>query len=216
MTAFALLGFFVEILAKLFSIVNPLGAVPMYLTMTANYSVAERKKLVFHTSIYFICILMAFFWGGSLILGFFGLTVNALRIAGGLIILNSGFALLNDRFAQSRAMSPEVQKEAMDKPDISFSPLAMPMLSGPGSISLLIGFYAEYTLVQERLMVSLVILVVGLLAYIVLLMAPYFYKILGVSGLKAGSRIMSFITMAIGVQFILKGIVDQVMLLLKH
>jgi multiple antibiotic resistance protein len=201
---------FIAVLAKLFSIVNPFGAVPMYLTMTAHYSETERKKLVRNTSIYFVAILLAFFWGGAYILSFFGLSINALRIAGGLVILNSGFSLLNDQFAQSRAMSDAVQKEAMEKPDISFSPLAMPMLSGPGSISLLIGIFAEQENLTQRLLISTVIMLNGVIVYVVLLLAPFFYRFLGVSGLKAGSRIMSFITMAIGVQFIIGGIVALV------
>jgi multiple antibiotic resistance protein len=206
----SMISLFIAVLAKLFSIVNPFGAVPMYLTMTAHYSDAERKKLVRNTSIYFVAILLAFFWGGAYILSFFGLSINALRIAGGLVILNSGFSLLNDQFAQSRAMSDAVQKEAMEKPDISFSPLAMPMLSGPGSISLLIGIFAEQETLTQRLLISTVIMLNGVIVYVVLLLAPFFYRFLGVSGLKAGSRIMSFITMAIGVQFIIGGIVALV------
>ena len=205
-----MIGFFVGILAKLFSLVNVFGAVPMYLTMTAHYTRAERKHLALWTSIYFVSILLTFFWGGYLILGFFGITVSALRIAGGLIILQSGFSLLNDRFAENKGMSEEVQKEAMVKPDLAFSPMAMPMLSGPGSISLLIGFFAEFEQLDQRLVVSSVILLNGLIVYGVLRMAPFFYKLLGASGLKAGSRVMSFITMSIGVQFIISGIVGLV------
>jgi multiple antibiotic resistance protein len=206
---------FIAVLAKVFSIVNPLGAVPMYLSLTAHYDERERLKIGRATSIYFVCILLAFFWAGSYILGFFGLTVNALRIAGGLVILSSGFSLLNDNFAQSRAMNTEVQREALVKADISFSPLAMPLLSGPGSISLMIGFFSEYQTLQERLVISAVILVIGLIVYGILRLAPTLNRVLGVAGLKAGSRIMAFITMAIGVQFIIAGIVALVQIYAK-
>ena len=77
---------FVAVLAKLFSIVNPFGAVPMYLTMTSHFANKERRQLVLSTSIYFVGILLVFFWAGAYILSFFGLSINALRIAGGLII----------------------------------------------------------------------------------------------------------------------------------
>jgi multiple antibiotic resistance protein len=200
----------IPVLAKLFSIVNPVGAVPMYLTMTANYTQAERNRTAWRTTLYFVSILLAFFWGGSYILAFFGLQINALRIAGGLIILQSGIALANDKFEENRAMSADVQHEAMEKPDITFSPLAMPLLSGPGSISLLIGFFADYEQLNQRLIITGVILFTGVLVYIVLRAAPFFLRFLGVAGLKAGSRIMSFITMAIGVQFIITGIVALV------
>ena len=178
--------------------------------MTADYSQTERNRTAFQTSFYFILVLMAFFWAGTSILNFFGLTVNALRIAGGLIILNSSFALLNDRFAQSRGLNEKVQEDAKQKQDISFSPWAMPMLAGPGSISLLIGYFADYEMWEERLTISGVIIVNGIIVYLVLRLAPYFYRVLGVSGLKAGSRIMGFLTMAIGVQFIITGVVALV------
>ena len=206
----ALIAIFIGVLVKVFSVVNPFGALPMYLTMTADYSQTERNRTAFQTSFYFILVLMAFFWAGTSILNFFGLTVNALRIAGGLIILNSSFALLNDRFAQSRGLNEKVQEDAKQKQDISFSPLAMPMLAGPGSISLLIGYFADYEMWEERLTISGVIIVNGIIVYLVLRLAPYFYRVLGVSGLKAGSRIMGFLTMAIGVQFIITGVVALV------
>ena len=205
-----MLSIFVAVLAKLFSVVNPVGAIPMYLSLTASYGKTERLKTALATTLYFVSICMAFFWAGSYILNFFGLQINSLRIAGGLIILSSGYDLMNDKFAESRAINSDVQDEAMTKSDISFSPLAMPLLSGPGSISLLIGFNADYNTWEERLIVSGVILLNGLIVYLILRSAPLMNRFLGVSGLKAGSRIMAFITMAIGVQFIIVGIVALV------
>ena len=136
------------------------------------------------TSIYFTLILLSFFFAGSLILHFFGISINAMRIAGGLIILISGFALLNGKFVESRAMNKKVKEEALEKEDISFAPMAMPMLSGPGSISLLIGLYALHTGWMERGMIALVILVTGLLVFLILRSSPFLFKLLGVAGLK--------------------------------
>ena len=201
---------FIAVLAKLFSIVNPFGVVPMFLTMTSQYEEKDRRRLILSTTLYFIGILLVFFWAGTYILSFFGLIINALRIAGGLIILNSAFALQNDKFAENRGVDENMQKKAMEATDIAFSPLAMPMLSGPGSISLLIGFFAENEKWEERLLISGVILIVGIIVYLVLRSAPLLYRFLGASGLKAGSRIMAFITMAIGVQYIISGIVALV------
>ncbi len=204
-----MLELFLLCAVSLFSIVNPFGAVPLYLAMTPHYENKERNHTVLMTSIYFVIILMTFFFAGNYILSFFGIKVDALRIAGGIVIVNSSFALLNDQFAQ-RSANLQVQQEAMTKNDISFSPLAMPMLSGPGSISVLIGWYSEYAQWEEHLLIAGVILVNGLVVYLVLRLAPNLYKILGVSGLKAGSKIMGFIIMSIGVQSILKGIVSLI------
>ena len=205
-----MLTIFIAVLTRLFSIVNPVGAVPLYLTLSSEHTDKERNRISLNASIYTVGIMLAFFWGGAFILSFFGLSVYALRIAGGLVILKSGYDLLNDKFNESRAMNDAVQKEAMEKPDISFSPMAMPMLSGPGTISLLVSFFSEYQNFNERLTITLAIIANGVLVYFILRSAKYFYRILGVTGLKAGSRVMSFITMAIGVQFIIGGIVALV------
>ena len=197
---------YIAILASLFSVVNPLGAVPVYLSMTPKYSPQERKKTALHTSLYFVLILLVFFLIGSYILSFFGISINAMRIAGGLVILSSGYALLGGEMEKRKGIDQKVEKEAMEKEDISFTPLAMPLLSGPGSISLLISMNAEYTDWKTRLLIIGVIASTGILVYFILRLAPFLLQLLGVSGLKAISRIMGFIVMAIAVQYIITGV----------
>ncbi len=201
---------FLTVMASLFSLVNPMGAVPVFLAMTPHYTKAERLRTALHTSIYFTLILLAFFFAGSLILSFFGISLNAMRIAGGLVILSSGYSLLNDKFAAGRAIDRKVKQEALVKDDISFSPMAMPMLSGPGSISYLIGVFAANPDWTGRTVVAVVIVLTGLAVYLILRSAPYLKKALGVAGLKALTRIMGFLVMAIGIQYIITGIVDLV------
>ncbi|HMQ50051.1 MAG TPA: MarC family NAAT transporter [Saprospiraceae bacterium] len=201
---------FFSILASLFSVVNPLGALPVYLSMTPNYTQAERNRTARNASLYFAIILLTFFLAGSLILSFFGISLSAMRIAGGMMILSSAYSLLVGKQAENRTVNKEVEAEAMEKSDISFAPLAMPLLSGPGSISLLIGIYAEYPNWQEKAIIVGVILATSILVFLILRSAPYIYKVLGVAGLNAMSRIMGFIVMTIAVQYIIGGIVDLV------
>lgn len=201
---------FVAVLASLFSVVNPFGAVPVFLALTPDHTTAERNKTARNTSLYFIMILMAFFLGGTYILDFFGISLNAMRIAGGMVIMTSGYALLSGKFAESRAINNKVREEALEKEDISFSPMAMPMLSGPGSISLLIGMYAEHTAWSDRGLIALVIVVTGALIYMMLRSAPYLFRVLGVAGIKALSRIMGFLVMAIGIEYVIRGVVALV------
>lgn len=203
------MGLIIAILASLISVVNPLGAVPVFLSLTPDYTRVERNKTALLTSIYFTLILTAFFWGGTYILGFFGISIYALRIAGGIVIMMSGFALLQGKFAKNR-VTPKVREEAMEKDDISFTPMAMPMLSGPGSISLLIGFYSEFPDMMQRLTISGSILLMGVIIYFVLRMSPLLFKLLGVGGLKAISRIMGFIVIAISIEYIISGVVALV------
>lgn len=201
---------FFATLAALFSVVNPLGAVPVWLALTPNMDKAERNHTAMQTSIYFALILLSFFFAGSYILGFFGISINAMRIAGGLVILSSGYALLAGKFAESRAINSKVKEEALEKQDISFSPMAMPMLSGPGSISLLISLYADTTNWTDRTIVAVTVLVVAAIVFGILRSAPWLFKILGETGLKSLSRIMGFIVMAVGIQYIIGGVVDLV------
>jgi len=196
---------FIAVLASLFSVVNPIGALPVYTSMTESYSRKERNKTALHTSIYFTMICLVFFLGGSYILSFFGISIPALRLAGGLVILNSGFNLLNGKVIRAEAINEKMKEEARQKEDISFSPLAMPLLSGPGSISLLISLYSINESWEARGIIIAVLFVLGLIVYIMLLSAPLIARLLGEAGMKAITRIMGFIVMAIACQYIVKG-----------
>lgn len=198
---------FLSTLVALFSVVNPLGALPVYLAMTPEYTPAERNRTAKHTSLYFTLILLVFFIAGAAILEFFGIHISALRIAGGLVILSSGYGLLSGKMADNRAVSAEVEEEARHKQDISFSPMAMPLLSGPGSISLLITLYDKHDGWFERGWIVLSILVMGALVFLILRSARYLYRVMGEAGLRSMSRIMGFMVMAIGVQYIIAGVV---------
>lgn len=201
-----MLEIFFAVFAGLFSVVNPLGAVPVYLAMSPSFTDVERRETALHASIYFLLILLAFFLAGGAILSFFGISLSALRIAGGIIIFGSGTQLLSGRMAKSRAINDKVKAEALEKEDISFTPLAMPLLSGPGSISLMIGFFSSYSDWTDKGIVILALLVVALVVYAILRASPMIFRLLGVAGIKAVSRIMGFIVMAIGVELIISSI----------
>ena len=197
--------------ASLFSVVNPLGAVPFFLGMTPDYTARERAQTALRASLWFVVILLAFFFAGVAILDFFGITINAMRIAGGLIIMSSGYTLLQGKFTEGRAINKQVREETLAKDDISFSPMAMPMLSGPGSISLLIGMYTENPDWSARIVIAAMVVALGILVFLILRSSPLLFRVLGVTGLKALSRIMGFLVMAIGIEFIINGIVALVL-----
>lgn len=202
--------FFLATLFSLFSIVDPPGAIPVYVALTGDRPRAERNKIALHTSLYFMLILVSFFLAGNFILGFFGLTVHSLRIAGGMTLLISGFGLMSGRFAKRRGYDKEVEKQSQEKNDIAFSPMAMPMLSGPGSISYLITQYNQHELWNDRLMIVAAIVAVTVLVWACLRVAPFLFKVFGSGGLNAIARIMGFIVISIGVQFIVDGLVHLV------
>lgn len=204
------MDFFIATLFSLFSIVDPPGAIPVYVALTADRPKPERDRIALHTSLYFLLILVSFFLAGSCILSFFGLTIHALRIAGGMALLISGFGLMSGNFARRRGYDKTVEKQAQEKADIAFSPMAMPMLSGPGSISYLITQFNQHPGWEDRLLIVAAILAVSVLVWASLRIAPFLFKVLGAGGLNAIARIMGFIVIAIAVQFIVDGIVHLI------
>ena len=208
------MAFFFATLGALFSVVNPLGAVPVYLAMTGDYNQSQRNSTALQTAFWVAMIMTVFFLAGTYILAFFGISINALRIAGGLVIMNSGYGLLNGEF-QRRRVNADITEEGSQKEDISFTPMAMPMLSGPGSISLLIGMAAEHAAWSDRTIILLSVVAMSFLILLILRYAPLLFRILGVAGLKALSRIMGFLVMAIGIEILLRGLVSLVQGLLS-
>ena len=199
---------FIYIFAALFSVLNPLGAVPIFVGLTQDYTKAERSRVSFLTALNVFIILIISFFIGEYVLKFFGISIDALRIAGGLIIVSSGFSLLTGKFNKTRGVNKKVESDAQTRHQIALTPLAIPMLAGPGSISLLIAFYQDYTQISEKVIAVVAILGVALVIFFVLKSAHYLSRILGASGIVAISRIIGFIVIAIGVQYISSSLVN--------
>ncbi|RZJ74465.1 MAG: NAAT family transporter [Flavobacterium sp.] len=199
---------FIYVFAALFSVINPLGAVPIFVGLTADDSKKERSRISLWTAINVFIILVISFFVGQYVLTFFGISIDALRIAGGFIIVNSGFSLLTGKFSKTRGVNKEVEEDAQQRNDIALSPLAIPMLAGPGSISLLIALHQDYTQMNEQLITVGAIAGVGLVIFLVMRSAHYLSRILGASGIVAISRIIGFIVIAIGVEYISSSVVN--------
>ncbi|MBN8566763.1 MarC family NAAT transporter [Flavobacterium filum] len=199
---------FIYIFAALFSVLNPLGAVPIFVGLTQDYTKAERSRVSLLTALNVFIILIISFFIGEYVLKFFGISIDALRIAGGLIIVSSGFSLLTGNFNKTRGVNKKVESDAQTRNQIALTPLAIPMLAGPGSISLLIAFYQDYTKISEKIIAVISIFAVAIVIYFILKSAHYLSRILGASGIVAISRIIGFIVIAIGVQYISSSIVN--------
>lgn len=194
------------IISSLISVLNPIGAVPMFISFTANRTSDEIKKIAVKCTIYVTIILIISFLSGNVIIDFFGISINSMKIAGGLIMLISGIAFLNSKTETNRGIDKKIKFEAVEKEDISFTPLAMPLLAGPGSMSYLISLNVGSLSTKDIVITIIAILVVCIFILIVLLSSRYFNKLIGNSGMVALSRIMGFFVMCIGVQLIYTGI----------
>ncbi len=200
---------FLYVFAALFSVINPLGTVPVFVGLTSDESPKERNKTSLLTGINVTVILIISFFAGTYLLKFFGISLNALLIAGGMIIVTSGFALLTGNFSKHKGMkNKRVKADLKDREKFSLTPLAIPMLAGPGSISLLITFQQEYTAWSAIAIILVAIVTVGLLVFLILRSAYLITKLLGASGINAISRIVGFIVISIGVEYITAAIVS--------
>ncbi|MBI5915676.1 MAG: NAAT family transporter [Bacteroidetes bacterium] len=202
--------FFLATLFSLFSIVDPPGAVPVYISLTDGMEAKHRNRLALFTSFYFLLILVGFFLAGTYILSFFGLTIHSLRIAGGMVLLSTGFKLMSGNFAKRQGYNESVATNSKSRSEIAFTPMAMPLLSGPGSISYLIMQFKQHPDWDERVWILAAIVAMGVMVYLTLRAAPLLFKIFGAGGLSAIARIMGFLVVAIGVQFIVDGLVHLV------
>ncbi len=200
------MNLFLLALGALFSVINPLGTVPIFVGLTEKNSSKEKARISLKTAIDACVILLISFFLGRFILEFFGISIYSLKIAGGLIIASSGFALLTGNFNKHKGMQEHVKEDALNRQDVSLTPLAIPMLAGPGTISLLITYNQEYTLLKEKMFLVLAILTVSVIVYIILRSSAVIVKALGASGINALSRIIGFIVIAIGIEYILSAL----------
>lgn len=196
--------------AALFSVINPLGTLPIFIGLTKDKDKKEVLSVAIWASINTFIILVISFFLGKYLLDFFGISLESLRITGGIIIASSGFALLTGSFSEHKGMKKKVKDDAFTRSQVSLTPLAIPMLAGPGSISLLITYNQEQPLIADKMILVSSVLAVSFVTFLFLISSRIIIKGLGASGINALSRIIGFIVIAIGVEFILSTILNLI------
>lgn len=199
---------FIITFTALFSVINPIGTVPIFLALTQDDSKASKNKTALWASINVFIILVVSFLIGKFILQFLGISIDVLRIAGGIIICTSGFGLLSGTFSKKRGVNKKVTNDAQQRSDIAITPLAIPMMAGPGSMSLLIAMYQDYPNFNDKLIIIAAVFVLCVISFIILRSASYISKLLGASGIVAISRIIGFLVLAIGIQYIVNSLLN--------
>ncbi len=202
-------GHFLELILgtiiALLPLINPLASAPTFLAITEGDSRERRLQQLRHACIYMVAILVSFLIGGTFIMGFFGISIPGLRIAGGLLVAAIGYSMLMGA-PRERAQHTVAEKEARAKTDVSFSPLAMPMLSGPGSIAVTIGFTSLARHPFDYVAIILGIVVVAIITYVTLRLAERVVRVIGTNGMNAVSKVMGFLILCIGIQFVVNGV----------
>lgn len=190
-------------IAGLLPIANPFSTAVVFLSLTNNRSSAETEKVARMTCIYMTGILLVFLIAGVLIMNFFGISLPGVRIAGGLIITGIGFGMMRPGKEEKSSEAEDTDENAQE---IAFTPLAMPMLSGPGSIAVTIGMATETTKILDYIAITIGIVLVAVISYVVLHYSTTIVRFLGKTGMNALNRIMGFILICVGIQFIVNGV----------
>ncbi len=199
-----ILNYAIGTLAALFPIANPIGAVPIFYSLTATDSRSDRRKQAQKTAINVVVILAVFLLGGRSILEFFGISLDVLRIAGGLLVSNAAWEMVTSR----QRLTDSEQQAGTEKEDISFTPMAIPLIAGPGSIGVTIGLATRLTQWSDYLGCLIGIVLFGGLLYVCLVLGESLLSILGRNGLGALNRVLGFFILAIAVQLIAEGVIS--------
>ena len=189
----------------LLPLINPLAATPAFLAITEGDSEERRREQALKGCLYMVGILVAFLIGGTFIMNFFGLSLPGMRIAGGLLVAGIGASMLSPPAGRAGPDDRETAA-ARAKRDISFTPLAMPTLSGQGSIAVTLGFSSLARGPLDYGAIILGILFVAGVTYTALRLSGRIVKVIGVNGMSALTRIMGFLLLCVGVQFVVNGV----------
>src|ERR1700756_4743541 len=188
----------------LFPIVNPFGGIPLFFSMTSGFTREDRYRTAFKTAAYVFVILVTFMFFGRFVLNFFGISLPVLQIAGGLIVANTAWGMVT---AGTR-ITPAEREEAKKKEDSSLTPMAMPILSGPGSIGVVMGLAAHVDSWTAYLGMVIGIAALAVTVYLFLRLGGPLVARLGPSAVGAISRIFGFLILAIAVQLVWDGVAE--------
>jgi len=197
---------YAKALVGVFAIVNPLGAIPVFLSLCSDKTSAECHWIARTSAISVAVVLISATWAGDAILEFFSIGVPAFRTGGGLLILLMAIAMLHASQSHTK-QTPAEADEANNKENIAVVPLAIPLMAGPGAISLVIADAHQAVNWSDRLILSAGIIAVALVVWLALRLATPIGKKLGITGLNIATRVLGLLLAAIGVQMITSGLV---------
>lgn len=185
-----------------FTIINPLGVMPIFMTMTKEMEKADRNATAKKAILASFITLVVFAFSGQILFNFFGISVNSFRVVGGIIFFLMGMDMLQARLGTVKVKPEEIKTYVSD---ISITPLAIPMITGPGAITNAIVLMEDAVGIDFKLVLLGTILVVFAITLAILLSATKIIKLLGTTGNNVLMRLMGLIIMVIAVEFFLSG-----------
>ena len=199
------LQYLIFCLSTLFAVINPLGITPIFVAMTEKYDSETRSKIARKGIITGSMILIVFTLLGSIIFQFYGITVEAFQIMGGVIFFRSGMRMLDAKVGRSRTTESE-REEFKDTDEIAISPIGIPLITGPGAITGVVILSGKAPTNFSVLVLLFSVIISMFIFYFILKAGNYIGQKIGIAGMRVIERMMGLILMVIAVQFIINGI----------
>lgn len=200
---FGLLAF-----TSFFTLINPLGVMPIFMTMTAELESDQRVTTAKKATLVSLITIIIFSFSGQLLFNFFGISVDSFRIAGGVIFFLMGMDMLQARLGKVKISDSEIKSYISD---ISVTPLAIPMICGPGALTNAIVLMEDAGSFEKKTILIVAITLVMILTYLILFSSSRIIKILGETGLNVMMRLMGLIVMVIAIEFFFSGLEPFIM-----
>jgi len=191
--------------STLFTLINPIGISPIFLTLTERFSHAQQKSIAKKGIATGFIVLVLFAYLGRYIFAIYSISIDAFRIMGGIIFFRSGLKMLDSIVSRTR-ITPSETEEGLEHDDIAISPIGIPIVTGPGAITAAMILAAEAQGIVEQIILLIAIFSVLFLTLLIFLASPKIFKKLGQSGSRLIQKLMGIILMVIAVQFIIDGI----------
>ncbi|WP_121667050.1 MarC family protein [Mesonia aquimarina] len=198
-----LLGFGLLAFTSFFTLINPLGTMPIFMTMTKDLNKHDRTHTAKKASIVACITIIIFAFSGQLLFSFFGISVDSFRIVGGVIFFLMGMDMLQARLASIKVQEDKVKTYIND---ISITPLAIPMICGPGALTNAIVLMQDAESIEKRAVLIATIILVMFVTYVILFSSSKIIKLLGETGNNVMMRLMGLIVMVIAVEFFFSGL----------
>ena len=199
--------FFIFCLTTLFTLINPIGISPILIIMTERFSKKEKINIAKKGSLTAFITLILFSLLGSVIFNFFGITIEAFQIMGGILFFRNGLRMLDSKIGRSRT-TPAEQEESEESDDIAVSPIGIPLIAGPGAITAAMLLSSQTPKLYSYFTLIFSIFFVLSLVYLILRNGDMILKLLGTTGIRIIQRLMGLILMVIAVQFVINGVIS--------
>ena len=199
------LAIFMQFFLGLVAAVNPIGIMPVFVSLTAHMPPEERNRTALQANIAVAVILIVSLVAGQMLLDMFSISLDSFRVAGGLLLLSIAFSMMSGKLGEDKQNKQE-KSEYISKEQIGVVPLAMPLMAGPGAISSTIVFGSRYPAAIDTVGIGISIIAFATCSWLLFRSAPVIVRFLGQTGINVITRIMGLILGALGIEFIANGL----------